>query len=75
MINIDSSIDIDRVVYGLDIGYYNETRNKLISDLKSRIEKFMSVYQYRDIMILCIGTDKYLNDSYGPRVGLKLTQK
>lgn len=61
--------------YVLDDSNYNYIRDLLVKDLKSKIIKKMKFHRYKDIMILCFGTDKNISDSYGPRVGSKLIEE
>ena len=51
--------------------YYNEREN-LVIDLLKVIQQKLSLYKLKKMMILCIGTDKVIYDSYGPLVGREL---
>ena len=60
--------------YKFNTNSYNEISKRLTHDLKNRIKKFMRLYRYRKMIILCIGSPRATFDSFGPLVGSKLTE-
>lgn len=64
----------DSMCYKLDDHNYVYIRDSLANYFKEQIDYFMSLYEYKRIIILCIGTDKIKDDSYGPIVGTGLIQ-
>lgn len=54
---------------------YDDIMIKLSSDLNNRIKKLKRKFNYEDIIIVCIGSDKIVGDSYGPLVGSNLVDR
>lgn len=67
-------MDIDRMYYEFDDANYMHIRDSMANYLKEQIDYFMWLYEYKRIIILCIGTDRMKDDSYGPIVGTSLNQ-
>lgn len=54
---------------------YDDIKMKLSDDLSNRIKKLKRKFNYKDIIIVCIGSDKIVGDSYGPLVGSNLIDR
>lgn len=64
----------DRICYEFNSKNYICVRNLLSNHLKERICNLMKLYNYKRIIILCIGTNKMKDDSFGPIVGSGLNK-
>lgn len=67
-------MDTYKETYEFDNENYFDIRNSLATHLKEKIDTLMLLNQYKKIIILCIGTDKINEDSYGPILGSALLQ-
>ena len=66
--------DEKRKIYEYNDETYKYIEDALIYDLKLAIKKYMNLYKYENIIILCIGTNKCPGDSLGPIIGTKLNE-
>lgn len=52
--------------------YYNSLEKNCSIDLSLQLSSIISEYNYSEVIILCIGSDRSTGDSLGPLIGYKL---
>lgn len=57
-----------------NLTYEYDKKNKFISDFQKAFDKIKNQRSYKDIVFLCVGTDRIIGDCFGPLVGTKLTK-